>query len=453
MTMPRRLSTYLAVALLAVVAFVGCERTPADVEKWRNAQRRNDKMSKWIGSSNEPMDVRIRSLEILIDEGQVSLVGSTLEEIEDDEALKKLVDAGVAKTQKMWDAQDFPTMDGKKGGKVKVSKSKSVRAKDAAYYLQPYATGESQQQLESILADWLSKDWRLRNKLGKTTLGQLLPRAGSKGIDNAMTWLKESKDPGQVAETLRTKAGDEAKGRIASILLERAEKEHPDLSTSLRNAVLQTRHEKIVPYLEKVVSNPDEGSLKFNDLARTALIEIQGARAAPFLTDLIRKHGGNFRWAVINDLVKLRGKSGMLSAMSALPLERETYDYPNDPDKNFKKDAEWFAAFALGEMIKTDVSSISNGLIQALESERWPAHVLALKCIERAQTCASDAAACGDSKETQKKTQDLIGDNRDKLLEAVEARTSSSEKIPAWGDEYETVGQLAREIADALSTS
>ncbi len=453
--MPRRVWTYFtAVCLVCGIVSTGCERTPEDVERWRNAKRMNEKMTKWLKSPNEPMDVRIRALEILIETYNPSLIEETLEEIDDEKQLAPIVQAGADKIQTMWEKKDYPTMEDRdEKGRVKVSDSASIKAKDAAYYLQPFAKGDNKSKLEAILAEWLSKEWGLRNKLGKTTLGQLLPRAGSKGVDNVLEWLEQTDELAKVAGILRRKAGEKAKGKVAEILLSRADKQHPDLSSSLQAAILQTRHDKVVPYLKKVVSTPDEGSTEFNVKAFQALINIQGERVAPFMTDLIQEHGGTFRWEVVTELIKLRGKSGLLSAMSALPLDDETYGYPDDPNKNFKGDAKYFATFALNQMIKSDVSTLSSTLIRAVESERWPAHVMALMCVQRAIECAGDPAACGESDKAKKTRETFLDKDRESLRQAIEALTDHDKRLPAWGDGYKTVGQLARETADELSSS
>ncbi|MFB6375485.1 MAG: hypothetical protein ABEN55_20745, partial [Bradymonadaceae bacterium] len=159
----------LAVLALATVfvAGLGCERSPDDVERWRDAKGGMEKMQEWATSSSEPMPVRVRAVQVIIEENAPTILEPTFKKISDKNARQKLVSGGVETIQKMWDKQDMPTMDETtKSGKVKIKKSKSVQAKDAAYYLQPFAKGKTKAKLESILAEWLSEDWKLRNKLG-----------------------------------------------------------------------------------------------------------------------------------------------------------------------------------------------------------------------------------------------------------------------------------------------
>lgn len=418
-------------AIFGLLAGLGCERSPEEVEKWRNAKGGMKKMKTWASSADEPMAVRVRAFQVLIEENSATMLGPALEETKDKAARAKLVDGGVSTITKMWEKQDIPKLDEKTektGGRVKVGASQAVVAKDAAYYLKPYASGEKAEKLEGILADWLSQDWALRNQLGKTNLGQILPRAGAKGLEHTMTWLEETEKPYKVASLLREKGDDEIKKRVAEIVVKRAEAEHPDVSDSLLAAVVSSKSDAVVPYLKKAIEDP-KSSAKIVDQCMEALKQIEGERATTFFSKLIREQKGKLRWAAVNDLVSVRGKGGILSAATSLPLEKETYAHPDED--SFKKDAKWFANFVVSEMKDAGVSTISNTLIRALNSERWPAQVLGL------------ATAQGAHKK------DLMGDGHDKVLEAVKNLTSSREKIPGWGEE-KRIGEFAHDIADVL---
>ncbi|MFB6265360.1 MAG: hypothetical protein ABEL76_17305 [Bradymonadaceae bacterium] len=430
----RRLVYALAPLLVLIAA---CERTPKDVEKWRNAKKGMEKMQTWAASPKEPMDVRVRAVRIMIEEGRTPLLVSTFDDIESKSEREKLAAEVAPVIEEMWEKKDFPTLDSGDsaagGKKVKVGDSMSVKAKDAAYYVEPHASGDAHSRFQSILAQWLSKDWKLRNQLGNVTLGQILPRAGEAGVENALTWLEETDRPGEVAATLRKHADEKVKTQIAKVIAKRAEKAHPKLSGSLKRAVVETRQEPITDYLETAIRSP-KSSPKFVDAAMEALKTIQGKRATGFFAELIEKKSGALRWAAINDLIQIRGKGGVLSAAIALPLDREAYT--SDEEGQFKKDANWFGSFTVTEMQDEGVSSISDTVLRMIDSGRWPARAMALAIIQQAY---------------QNDASDLLKNDHGKLVSTVEELTSNGERLPNWG-EPQTLGGLARETLELLES-
>jgi len=446
--------TILAVGLVFVAA-LGCERTPEDVEKWRNAQRGMEKMQEWATSSSEPMDVRVRSIQIMVEQNNPTLVDTTLKEIEDEETRSKLAGRAAETVLELWEKGEPPTLDEEtkdKGGRVKIqSGSPAIVAKDAAYYLIPHTEGETQQKLREILVEWLSSSWRVRNEAGKTNLGQLLPRAGDEGIERSLRWLEETDDFYKVTSLLRKHAGDNTRAKIADIVRTKAEDQHPDLPDGLLAAVVNTEHESILPYLKRAITDP-KSSPEMVDQCMEALKRIQGPKSTQFFSKVIRTQPGNLRWAAVNDLIKIRGKAGILTAAKSLPLDKEEYEKEAEQGKSFAENAGWFASFTVGEMISSDVSSIAGVLIRSLESDGWPVRVLGLMTTSRAVTCATKPKECGEGKQARSETQDLIGDDWSELQGAVSKLTSSRETIPAW-NETKTIGDLAGDILEAMKSA
>ena len=138
--------TRVLFALVAALLVLGCERKPEDLEQWRNAEGGMEKMVQWAKSSEEPMPVRKRAVEILMEQGNSGEVRDMLDGMKKEgPEREQLVAAAIGVLEKQWAAKDYPTLDestAKQGGAVKVGDSKSVMAKDAAYYLHPYAKGE-----------------------------------------------------------------------------------------------------------------------------------------------------------------------------------------------------------------------------------------------------------------------------------------------------------------------
>jgi hypothetical protein len=433
----RRILLLLTGALVLGASLLGCERTPEDLEKWRNAQGGMEKMVEWSTSPKEPKAVRIRATEILIEEGSVTKLEDVFDGVEDGPLKQEMMQAAVQKIEEMWNKQDLPQIGeetDEEGGRVKVGESKAVQAKDAAYFLVPYAEGPQKEKLQSILADWLSKDWQLRDQLGRTTISQLVPEAGPKGMKNAIRWIEKTDRPGKVVGGLLQNADDAIEQEIAETVAARAEKEHPDLSGELMSAVMQVEDDAIVPYLQKAVTDP-KSSPQMVDGAMERIKKIKGKVATGFFADLITNYEGKLRWAAVNDLIDLRGKAGIRSAAMSLPLDKESYAIPEEG--SFQDDVKWFARFVVGKMAEDGVNSISDQLNQMLTSDRWPAEVLAMSTALRADT---------SDKEAEKQ---LLEPGRETIVENINGLTSSRESIPGWGSQMR-VGELAHNVLDAM---
>lgn len=410
---------------------LGCERKPEDLEQWRNAKGGMEKMQQWAQDAEQPRPVRIRAVEILVEEGRSNALEPTLQGVDEEDLRAEMANASTKIVENMWSAQDFPKLDddAKKQGGVEVGESKSVDAKDAAFFLSPFATGEAKQKLEAILSEWLKEDWELRNQLGTTTVGQIAERAGEAGDAGLMAWLKESSQPSQVAEVIKRRGAaapkehEELLEKTARVLLERAETDHPELSASLQSAVFSFDHDALVPYLERAISDP-ESSNKTVGAAMDALVRVRGERAAPFFSDLLKTRSGLIRWVAATHVAEILGKPAFSYVSTALPVEMDTY--PGVEDDGLKENTEYFCNMYKGEMDDMDVSSVDDQLSRGLESSRWPARLLALQCAE-----------IFDSSE---------------LLDAVKSLENDRQQVPGWGEQT-TIGAIAKGVAEALSKS
>jgi hypothetical protein len=417
----RRLVYFPLLTALLFSLVIGCERKPEDLEVWRNAEGGFEKLTEWAKSPEEPMPVRERAVQILVEESQANTVGMIVTEV-DAETGAKLANAALPSVQEMWKKQDFPSQKEieESGGQAQVAGSVAVAAKDAAYFLQPTATGDAKAAYEAILAEWMSADQELRTQLGDTTLGQIAPRAGDKGIDAMMAWLREADKPSVVAGTLRRDASDEVKAAVAKVLNERAMKEHPEISNELEVAILETDHPNIVPYLERALRD-EQAPAKLVDAAMDTYIRVQGPKATPMFVELVSNRAGLMRWVAAQRIMELRGKAGVLVTANALPLEAEGYEGEEGED-GFKKELEVFCNFVSTEMKKQDVGSIDDVLGRALESDRWPTVAVGVQC----------ARTMGAASLKPK-------------LEAVSDKTT----LPKWG-EKKTVAGFASETAAEL---
>ncbi len=413
----------IAVSLMLVTASVGCKRKPEDLEKWRHAKGGMERMQKWAQSKDEPRDVRIRAVEILVQDGHPNDLQPTLKGVKDKGMRKAMVEAAMPMVQKMWDKQDMPKLTdaAKQNGGLKVGNSQSVKAKDDAYFLEPFAEGATKKKLQTILADWMSKDWQLRNKLGSTTLGQIAPRAGKKGMQSMLAWLKEAVQPAVVADMIKKQGDDDAKKKAAIILRKRAEKAHPNLDAELEAAVMNFQHPALEPYYKKVINDPNSPP-KLIDEAMGAMVKAAGEHAAPFFSDLVKNKSGQLRWVSATRLVDVMGKAAFTYVGMGLPVEMDSY--PGVDATDLKENVQYFCRMYQGAMKDAGVSSVDDQFARGLKSSRWPARVLALQC-------------AGIFKTT-------------KLKDQIAKLQSDKQKIPGWGKQT-SVGDIAKDVLEELS--
>ncbi len=411
-------------ALLSLGLCVGCERKPEDLEVWRTSEGGYAKMAEWAQSPEESDAVRIRAVQILIEEHQPNQLQPLLEAITDEAMKKKLVDGALPTVQAMWDKKDWPKIDAGAGGLVKIEgRSESVGAKDAAYFLQPHAEGASQTAFETILAQWMSEDQDVRDQLGVTTVGQVAPRAGKQAIAMMLKWLETTKQPSVVVDKIATaSAADkntELDGALAEAIRKRCEAEHPNLSPQTEVAMLKMNHENIVPYLEIAIQDP-KSPTKLIDAAMDVYARIMKDRAGPLFSKLVAEKTDLLRWVSATRLIEIRGKAGALAAANALPLETASYAKPEDD--SFKKESEIFCNFVNSELRSQDVDPTSV-VAQFLGSSRWPVVVLGVQCAK--------TTGAKDVKET------LVAMSKDKTA------------LPGWGED-KSLGELAADIAAEL---
>lgn len=417
--------TLSVLLIFLLVASLGCERKPADLEQWRTAKGGMEKMEQWVKSPEESDEVRIRAFQILIEEGQVNQLKPTLEAVSDKALQKQIVAASVPTVEKMWAAKDYPTIseaDVEKGG-VQVGASESVLAKDAAYFLYPFAEGAEKEKLQKILQEWVSADWQLRNQLGSTTLSQLAEYAGDAGKQSLLEWLKVAVDPGRVADMIKRDTDEETQAQAAQVLLELANEAHPELSPSLSAALQLLEHDELVPYYKKAITDPNS-SRSLIGASMDSLVRVQGQRATPFFSDLVANRGGLIRWVSATHIAEIQGKSGLAFVSTALPVEMDTY--PGQDSEELKENVLYFCKMFQGEMTKRASTGVHDEIKKSLESSRWPARVLGLKCAEIFEA--------------------------GELREQVDALKSNRQQVPGWG-EATTVGDIATEVSANLSKS
>ncbi|MEM1349050.1 MAG: hypothetical protein AAGI01_10875 [Myxococcota bacterium] len=392
------------VVCLGAALSVGCQREPEDLEKWRDAKGGEEKIVGWAISGEESMEVRKRAVEIAIEDNYAAKLEQELKDVSDEAVRTELAAAAVPVIERMWATQDMTKLEGAEGkandeGRIAVKQDgQSIRAKDAAYYMHPYVGEADRAKLEAVMASWLSTDHKIRDGVGVTTLGQLLPRSGPEGFEGMMEWFRTHDDPNFVARIIRGSADGAVKTKFAAVIKEIAEEKHPEISPSLRTAILETSDPVILPYLERAILDESSAPEMVDD-AQDALVRIQGAKSTPFFAKLVAEKQGLMRWVAVTRLIELRGRSGVFQAVNALPLE--TGSYVQGSEKGLEAESEYFCNFVKTELAKQEVTDIEPIFAKMLDTPRWPAQFLGARCAEQHKLSGLEAKVAALERDKQ----------------------------------------------------
>ncbi len=368
--------------LLFFTLLIGCERTPDSLDPWRNAEGGIEKISGFAKSEKESPEVRKRAIEILVEDQHLNSLLPIFKHVPKDVA-EGFASVAMGPIQKKWELKDWPKIKkdaSNETGRVKVKASRSVVAKDMAYYIYPFANAADKSKIEAILGEWTSQDQDIRTQLGKVSLGQAASRAGDAGVKNMLAWIASTNKVATVARKIRKDASDEIKLQLDGGIRKRAEAAHPNLKDNeIEIAVLETETAAIVPYLNRAIRD-EQSPNSLVDASMDILVKIQGPKSTSLFSEMVSKRRGLIRWVSTTRLIEIRGKSGILLAAKALPLDMEKYDLAKDDA--LEKESDIFCNFVDTEMKKQKVKDISDVLKRGLSSNRWPVKMLALRCAE-----------------------------------------------------------------------
>ncbi|MEO1270763.1 MAG: hypothetical protein AAFX99_21975, partial [Myxococcota bacterium] len=289
--MTRHLDTTLMVVLALMLVASGCQRKPEDLEVWRPSRAKNgfDKLNEWIASSSEPMNVRVRAAEILIEEDYAYAVATSLDKA-DPKDRAELVSKLVPKVLDWYNTQDATVKT------YEDRSSKQVLGKEGLFHLHKHADPDMKAQIETALTDWLSKDLFIRNQMGTITTIQIAELLGPKGADPL---LKALEDPSNEQHTLSAelrKMGDkEIHTKRVAILTKMAEAQMPKLDKDLERAILEEDNDNIVPILVAIVNN-DKIEPAVRDSAHLRIGKIQGPKSLATYIGWVRTGPEALRW-------------------------------------------------------------------------------------------------------------------------------------------------------------
>src|SRR5690554_6385587 len=395
----RALAIFLVAALLIPT---GCKRTPEDLEVWRTAKGGTEQLATWAESEEEPLEVRVRAVQILIEEGDHARIPRTLDRTEDEEARQAMADGAIPTIEKMWAANDIPELTDEmreQGAELVIGDSEATRAKDAAYMLYPYFSEDAQQKAQTILKGWLEKDLELRDQLGDATVAQIVPRAGEGAVELVAPWLKETFQPGRIAAAMREFVPEEEQGPLDAALAERAREEHPELKRDLPQAIFGANTAEAAPYFEFAILD-ENTSTEHVQAAMEALARVKGKDATPTYQKLITERTGLMRWVDANYIIDTQKRESLPLIASALPTSTEGWDIPRED--SFEAATTQVCNLYKGTMERAEITDFQPVIGQLLAMESWPAQTLGVVCagVTNATSLQSDVAALSNQRQT-----------------------------------------------------
>lgn len=422
--MNRHALHYLLVlfALAGLTLSLGCERSPEDLEEFRTS---HNQLVEWAVSESEPMPVRVRAVQILVEEGYYDRLPAVFDDIEDDAARTELANGAMPAVEGLWEAQDQPELTEKmreEGGRLAVEDLKTARAVDALYHLTPYMSGDAKSQAQQILRDWMSTDQELRTQLTTAAIPLLFPHAGDGAIELLSDWIVETYEPYELVSALRRRAADSDHEVIDAAVVERARGEHPELPMDLKKSINEAESEAIIPYLEEVIVDDTVADDEFFQIAINVIRDVLGEDAPPVLAKAVSHHDGPRRWASATNIVDVAGITGLITIAEALPTDAEGYEAGKDDQVNSR--FTYICNHTATLLDREEIDADPDALVTLLEGEQWPAQVLGIRCAARM--------------------------NMSELQEEIAALNSERTAIPLWGDSMQ-VGQYARRISAALA--
>lgn len=363
----------LLLATCAALAFAAtaCKRKPEDLEVWRPSKASNgeEKLMEWIASPDEPLPVRVRAAEILLEEDLPYDVAKALEQATPADQ-RALIDALAPKL-----LADYNTRDATVEA-YQSNASKQVRAKEGIFQLYRFAAGSPHQAaLEDALVDWLTGDFFIRDQMGAIKMNQIAELLGPRAAAPLLAALEKPENNQKfIADILRKINDPKVQEQTAQTLLKLGTQQLPKLDKDLEVAVLEEPHKAITPLLVKLVDDAN-----IDDQLRTAaharIGQINGREALPIYIKWVKSGPDILRWVSIQSIGETQGKPGVMAILGALP---ETGDYGGGEPNGFSTDAGRFCMVEVKEM-KTD---LQDAFLGALKTGSTPAKALALRCLQ-----------------------------------------------------------------------
>jgi len=229
--MRRPIVPVLLIALTSL-GLAGCKVTQEDIDYWTGtrkgpgkivavllADKYEDDLRVYAGLALVRMEPRPATPENDPVDG-VSELQAALRRISDAEARTRIVNQMSGGLIEMMRGEDAPQAAGDESD---TAPPRQVRAKDAAFLVLPYASGEARQALTEAVVDWFVVDFNGRNLAGNYSAEQVVRQLGAPAaarLVNALNARLPQQALVKLAELISTLGDDETKDSAAERLVE-----------------------------------------------------------------------------------------------------------------------------------------------------------------------------------------------------------------------------------------
>lgn len=191
----------------AVLVLAACGGTPdeAELQKWAASEQGFTRLAGVIRDAGQPIDVRVRALEITVEKGQELRVRNMLELISDQSDREAVARALVDRLAKQIESRS----------------AAQVSSKDAILMLARYLTPEQLDRAQRVIAAWAFSDitWEtsaedLKTKLEARISASQIAELGSYGLEGAAILLANGFIAEQMARYISASPAPEAKSLL-----------------------------------------------------------------------------------------------------------------------------------------------------------------------------------------------------------------------------------------------
>lgn len=356
--------------LALTVLLGGCHIDEEDLARWKHVHGGVDRLTGYLAESHRPLELRVRAARHLFEmgaSGQVVLVVKQTPEAERGDLLEPLL---------LWLSTRFASAE----------PSEAPRAKDLLYALIPYCKdlppGIVQPVVDNLM-EWAIPQLFARQLTSGRPVEQVIIAAG-------LIWPAQVSEP--ILEALRTGADADRVPKLVRLITQFAD---PKVRLAVAAALLDLGKKSLPVLPEPVIlaleADGNETLLRFLlDAARDPEIELatrskcvlsavkgMGEKAIPGLEDLLRSEDplnhNDLRWAVLAELVRVRGPKGLDAALAALP---EGSGWPDEAD-TMKTRIEQFCEAS----VQPDRDKMRRSLLLALDLPNATARTFAAVCV------------------------------------------------------------------------
>ena len=371
--------------LIVVVAMlgtlVGCETTPEDLEKWRNAKNGDKKMMEYLEDKESSIEVKAKALMTLSDMGAGYKCGDALKKL-DRSVAEKIVALSSKELLEQFSSKDLDTQ---------------VRAKDTCYILYEYADRETKDLFkEKIFLSWLkNRPFIEYQNVGNIKQDMMYQVVGAEAVPLLIAQIDEApiQQLKPIMDAARRMQLPAANDGLAKKIVSMCDKVYPEIPEVYLWAFKDNNSDEIFPFARKVVLDPDVSNEALYFAQDFILIDwlpkYKAEKVISLYRELIKaKKPGYKRWVAADGLLRMLEKKGFSLLLQDLPTDPDYFGVTGDytwygrlasghSEATFFQDESETFCSRIPQFIKGDFHDL---MIEGL-SGSWSAKAVCIQCI------------------------------------------------------------------------